>query len=291
MKKFLSGVFTVFAGIMLTSCFGTDDVQPGVEQIFVRETAIIDEYLQDNNITAEVDPFSLLRYETLSEGTGLAPYSGSFGLESVNIDYITTLLQTGDTVEVAENVDVDWDNLILGLQVGLRNVRESGRMAIYIPSVIAYGEQGQGDIPGNAILIYDITLNSFENPQLKNEVSFIQNFINTEGIPAVRHPSGLFYQITDQGDGPAPRWGSNVFVNYTGRLLETGDQFDQGQGASFNLSQLILGWQIGLQQMNQGGVARFFIPSSLGYGPDGSGSAIPPNATLDFTVELNSVTN
>ncbi len=274
------------ASVLLSGCFGTDDIQPGLEQRFIQETLLIDQYLQENNLDAEVDSYSTLRFEELLEGNGLAPYTAN----SVNLTYTTTLLATGDTVEVEQNVTIDWEDLILGLQVGLRNVRESGRMILYVPSVLAYGEQGKGDIPPNAILIYDITLNSFDLPQLRNEVSFIQSYLNDSSITATRHPSGIFYRINKPGVGARPTWSSGVLVDYAGKIIETQEPFDQGQGRSFNLSGVIQGWQIGLQEIGEGGDIDLFIPSTFAYGPEGRGS-IPPNASLQFNVELISVSN
>jgi FKBP-type peptidyl-prolyl cis-trans isomerase len=222
----------------------------------------------------------------------LSPFTGTAeDPESVNITYKTILLESEDTVEVAENVEVNWEDLNVGLRVGLRNVRESGRMLLFVPSVLAYGEQGQGDIPGDAILIYDITLNSFEHPQLKNEVSYIQAYLNDNSITAVKHPSGVFYRINELGEGAFPTWSSGVLVDYEGKLIESGEVFDQGLGRSFVLSELIDGWQIGLQQVREGGSVSLYIPSTFGYGPEGAGTSIPANASLEFDISLISVQN
>lgn len=285
MKNICIILVLLAATVGLSGCLGTDDIQPGLEQRFIQETLLIDEYLQDNNLDAQVDSYSTLRFEELLEGNGLAPYTAN----SVNLTYKTMLLATGDTVEVAENVNIDWNQLIVGLQVGLRNVRESGRMILYVPSVLAYGEQGQGDIPPNAILIYDITLNSFDLPQLKNEVSFIQSYVK-DSIVATRHPSGIYYRINEQGTGKRPTWGSGVFVDYEGKLMENEERFDGRMGSSLNLSSVIQGWQIGLQEIGEGGNIDLFIPSTFGYGEAGRGS-IPPNASLRFNINLISVSN
>lgn len=104
-------------------------------------------------------------------------------------------------------------------------------------------------------------------------------------------PGGL--QITDLkvGRGAVARSGDTVSVHYRGTLTN-GTEFDQsykrGEPFSFTLGagQVIRGWDQGVAGMRVGGKRRMVIPSSLGYGAQGAGNAIPPNATLVFMVEL-----
>jgi len=49
---------------------------------------------------------------------------------------------------------------------------------------------------------------------------------------------------------------------------------------------MIPGFIEGLDKMNFGDKAILFIPSNLGYGAQGAGGVIPPNANLIFEVEL-----
>ncbi len=102
--------------------------------------------------------------------------------------------------------------------------------------------------------------------------------------------SGL--QIIDLvvGEGDEAPTGATVTVHYTGWLAEDGRKFDssldRGAPATFSLGQVIQGWQEGIPGMKEGGKRRLIIPSELGYGAQGAGSTIPPNADLIFDVEL-----
>jgi FKBP-type peptidyl-prolyl cis-trans isomerase len=101
--------------------------------------------------------------------------------------------------------------------------------------------------------------------------------------------SGLQYQVIEQGDGPKPKATDKVTVHYRGTLVD-GTEFDssyqRGQPASFPLNGVIPGWTEGLQLMPVGSKYRFVVPPTLGYGEQGAGSSIGPNATLIFEVEL-----
>ena len=102
-------------------------------------------------------------------------------------------------------------------------------------------------------------------------------------------PSGLQYEVLEQGDGPKPEPTDQVVVHYTGKLID-GTVFDssveRGEPATFGVTQVIPGWVEALQLMNAGSKWRLFIPSALAYGPQGAGGIIGPNATLIFDVEL-----
>ena len=112
--------------------------------------------------------------------------------------------------------------------------------------------------------------------------------------------SGLKYMITKLGTGVQARAGQTVKVHYTGWLLagynadgtpKKGKQFDSSRGRgifSFPLGKrrVIRGWDIGVAMMKVGGRRILVIPPHLGYGASGAGTAIPPNATLIFDVEL-----
>lgn len=126
--------------------------------------------------------------------------------------------------------------------------------------------------------------------QLEIDGEIIDNYLQENGINnAVTDKSGLRYVVDAQGDGKFPTETSNVTVRYEGRLLSNGQVFDSNNtGVEFPLNRLILGWQIGIPKIQEGGKITLYVPSGLAYGPRGSG-AIPGNAVLIFDIELLSV--
>lgn len=122
-------------------------------------------------------------------------------------------------------------------------------------------------------------------------------------------PSGVKINFTTKGEGEKPAEGSKVKMNYAGYLAD-GTLFDSNireieekyemlnptkvakNGYVPMISDyskdasLIPGFKEGLLSMSIGDKATIFIPSQLGYGEQGAGGVIPPNADLVFELEL-----
>uniref|UniRef100_A0A7S0WTS9 FK506-binding protein n=1 Tax=Chlamydomonas leiostraca TaxID=1034604 RepID=A0A7S0WTS9_9CHLO len=103
------------------------------------------------------------------------------------------------------------------------------------------------------------------------------------------------FEIEDVAMGPAngklAKAGKKVAVRYTGRLKNNGKVFDSTKGkATFTfrlgVGEVIKGWDQGVEGMRVGDKRRIVVPPAMGYGSSGVRGAIPPNATLEFDVEL-----
>lgn len=114
--------------------------------------------------------------------------------------------------------------------------------------------------------------------------------------PKSAAPKYLVIKDLITGTGPVATRTLTVTVNYVGVLYHTGKVFDASwtdgnSPATFPLSGVIQGWQKGIPGMRVGGRRELIIPASLAYGAAGSGLTIPPNAPLEFVIDLLGVSN
>lgn len=119
--------------------------------------------------------------------------------------------------------------------------------------------------------------------------NIITKYIADHNLNAQSNSDGLYYVISNAGTGAQPGANSNVTVSYKG-YLTNGSVFDQtsSSGATFNLANVIKGWQEGIPLFKKGGNGILLIPSALGYGGQAQGS-IPANSVLVFEVTLINV--
>ncbi|MBE7420364.1 MAG: FKBP-type peptidyl-prolyl cis-trans isomerase [Ideonella sp.] len=101
--------------------------------------------------------------------------------------------------------------------------------------------------------------------------------------------SGLVFRPLKAGSGASPKASDTVRVHYRGTFPD-GKEFDssyaRGAPAEFPLDRVIKCWTEGVQKLKVGGKAKLTCPPAIAYGPRGAGGVIPPNATLQFEVEL-----
>jgi hypothetical protein len=123
-------------------------------------------------------------------------------------------------------------------------------------------------------------------------------------VPKIKRASdGLGVATIQPGHGPAITDGQTATVSYTGFLQANGEVFDyatanHGADAPTSLTftvladpeQVINGFDRAVRGMKVGETRVVAIPAALGYGPNGSGSSVPPNADLLFFIKLLSIT-
>lgn len=252
-----------------------------------------------------------LYYTIRREGEGQKPPVGS----QVKMNYTGQLL---DGTKFDSNTDTAFGHMtpfefklgaaqvIRGWDEGVALLGKGSQATFYIPSALAYGanatpgnKANPKGIPAYSCLVFDVELSDFTLPV--NEDAELQKFFSQRGITPQKTASGLYYLLTQQGNGPAIQNGQKAVMNYTGQLLD-GTKFDSNVDSAFGhvqpfefllgKGQVIKGWDEGIALLTKGSKATLFIPSNLAYGSQsmpGSGAnpkGIPANSTLIFDVEL-----
>ncbi len=118
----------------------------------------------------------------------------------------------------------------------------------------------------------------------------LADFFEKDSIQAEKTAEGLYYQITKTGNGAKPKLRDYIMLHFTGKLLN-GEVFEtslDGDPFVFQLGygQVIRGWDLGLQHFPVGSEGVLYIPAALGYGKNGAGQLIPPDAPLTFDIQV-----
>ncbi len=288
----------VLVSVMSRSEYKKDQFEKAQKESKI-EDSIFTDYFTRNNIKPQKTASGL--YYTISrEGTGELPKPG----QVMSVNYTGRFLE-GKTFD--SNTDPDFHHpepfpvplgrgaVIKGWDEGLALLKNGTKAVLYIPSGLAYGSQGNSNIPGNTILVFDVEIVGIKT-QAEHDDKLITDYIAKNKIKAKKTESGLYYRIIKEGKGDLPTKGEKLSVNYTGSMLD-GHKFDSNVDTNFHHAQplefplgqgvVIKGWEEGLALLPKGSKAVFIVPSGMAYGVKGhQESSIPPNAILLFDVEL-----
>lgn len=186
-------------------------------------------------------------------------------------------------VTLGESMQADIEDLDLdAFTDGMRDVFEGNDLALneeeMMEALVAFQAQSMQAREQEAAEIAQLNLEEGE--------AFLAE--NAERDEVEVTDSGLQYEVLESGDGATPGAEDTVEVNYEGMLLDGtvfDSSFERGQSVSFQVNQVIEGWQEALQLMSVGDSWMLYIPAELAYGEGGQGP-IGPNEMLTFRVEL-----
>lgn len=152
MKNILYVLAVLFLGI--GACKKDNYVDPRVQ--FGKDTVIINQFIEENNIDAVKDPYGIY-YQIIELGVGdTIPNDYS----KITVQYTGRLLN-GAVFDKTEN-DATYSeylgNLIGGWRLGIPKIRRGGKIRLIIPSGYGYGDVAKPGIPANSVLDFDIEL-------------------------------------------------------------------------------------------------------------------------------------
>ncbi len=268
------------------------------------DNANIQEYIQKNNLKVSQYKETDLFYEVLEPGTGNPiDFKKSFPVV-YTVKSLDGTYSSGDTMSFANRYADYFGYFPFGSGAAgtptvertgdfkevIREVLQNtnGKIRIIVPSRLMYGRDGipEQGIPSNASLDYVVTVHDnfedFENNWV------LPNMIKRAGLSIddlTKTEDGIYYKIATQGTGEAISIDSTLTMNYTLRRPD-GTTVETNTDYKAKLTNLIPAWIKVVPLLNKGGKIRLFTPSTQAYGASGSGTSIPPYASLDFEIEV-----
>lgn len=158
MKRIVT-LFLALATVCVVSGCDQDEVFNAEEQLDI-DIRLIDQYLADNNLIAEVDQSSQMRFIISQAGTG---DNADFG-NSVEVHYTGYLL---DGTEFDTSIGrgtftfvLGRGDVIAGWDIGFHKLSAGAQATLIIPSGLGYGNaRGPGgDLPPNSVLVFDVNV-------------------------------------------------------------------------------------------------------------------------------------
>jgi len=285
-SKILFGII-----LLASSCLETDP-GPSFEGQLAKDVQAIDDYLDANPGDPSdiiVRDASGIRLVITTVGTGLIPPNTGNNLK---VGYTGRLLSTGGVFDSNPAYLTKLSDVIDGWKIGLALLTEGAQAKLYIPSGWGYGTKGNGSIPPNANLVFDINLIDVvpTQPQvdrLNADIATIDTYLSSNAIAAVSHPSGIRYVTTQPGPGGSPTLYDRVKINFKAMLLTDGSVileglFEPSPTFSSRVVNYPHGVLVGMQLMAAGSKTTFYVPSVLVTGLQN----VPANAIVIFEVEL-----
>jgi FKBP-type peptidyl-prolyl cis-trans isomerase FkpA len=306
MLKKLSGYILALAGltIIFTSC------KKEYESIQETDSAKITNFIAKNNLTGMMPDSAKTGYYyqivnpgtvgSLLKNSDTVLYTGSFkGMESGTTYFATASYYNLNTFVGYAN-SISYNSLtynVPAIRDVMLKMRRGGTARVLLPSYLAFGRNGAGDIPSNENI--DLTITTFpDTSQAQLDDRLISEFVASKGLTGMtKDPSGVWYSIITPGTGDvAITANSSITATYTLRFTDGLVLQTLTEAAPFDFSlppgeAALRAWiRIIPGKIRKGGKIRLIIPSRLGYGKTGT-TGIPGNTILDFDVEVATITN
>jgi len=162
----LKGLSSAAAG--KESPFDLPKIGPAMDEFMQKKQAVYLEKMKKQSVAAAAEFFaklksnknvielpSGLRYEIVKPGEGAFPKP----TDTVKVHYTGKLVDgtTFDSsVDRGEPAEFPLDQVIPGWTEGIQKVNKGGKIKLYVPAALAYGDEGRPGIPPGATLVFDV---------------------------------------------------------------------------------------------------------------------------------------
>ena len=297
LRLFSGSLFIVLCSFFLSACVDSEEGYDYYGQLS-KDIQTIDAHLTSIGATNVIKDIRGLRMVVTELGTGLPANT----FNRVKVSYVGKVLKNTTPFETGTASGSPLSGYIDGWIIGLSTLPAGSKATLYVPSPLAYGQEAKSSIPANSILEFDIFFQDVEETELerqklKADTTAIDNYVTQKGITdVVNDTTGIRYKITSQGTGAKPAWYTKIRVKLDYRLLTNDGTvvFSQTLEPTSTFDSRVIdyihGLKVGLQKLNDGGKATFYIPSGLAYGSNdifnGSSIIFPKDSNLIIEAEL-----
>jgi len=286
--------------IILQSCLKNDDGDYyDAYGILAEDIIKIEEYLQNNNIDAEMDSSTGVFYQIHRQGEGYKTIQGVEvevhyqGLTLDGNEFVNTFGAGPKTITLG-NPDSYPPTVTGGVTIGLSLMKEGDSATVYTPSPYGFQDKYYQGVPANSILVYNIKFEDVKN--LSEDYEKIDQYIIDKNMMVEIEPEyGMRYVIHREGNNISPEPGAAISTHYQLELLDGSiiqSSFDTG--ITFDLvygkGDVIPGFEMGLSQLHENDSATIFVPSIYGY-KDVAQNEIPANSVLIFILDITRISN
>jgi FKBP-type peptidyl-prolyl cis-trans isomerase len=145
-------------------------VGPAMDEFIQKRQAALLQSMKTKNMGEAADFFTKLaanknvielpdglRYEILKPGDGPAPKL----TDTVRVNYVGTLLngtEFDSSIKRGQPAEFELNKVIVGWSEGLQKTGKGGKIKLYVPPQLAYGDDGRPGIPPGSVLIFEIEL-------------------------------------------------------------------------------------------------------------------------------------
>ena len=284
----LALVAALFTAAFFLSCKDTY-IDPAVAN-FTRDTTDISVYIKKNGLTVQSAALGVKYQIITANPAGRLPVQGD-ELEFTFLVRSLGGIGSDSTKKDSSNYNpFGLGKMLTGLEIGFGKLREGEKAIFLFPSYVAYGDRPIGIapnvLPANSPVRFDVFLKA-----VRSEDAQIEDYIVRSKLKNVdKQPTGLRVSKTVSATtGAALTDGQKVTVKYSGKLLRTGNVFDNNSGNTYDVTlgrnQVVPGFEAGIKALKVGEKATIIFPSSLGYGSTGQGPILP-YTPLAFDIEI-----
>lgn len=277
-KKHLLTIAIFILSILFYGCL--DASESDYERQVREADEFLEEYLTSNSIDAEKQS-SGVHLEVINENEDGKEVVEDhivgilYNMRHLEGDYLVeSYADTSNPVWFSNSYNAAYSSIYpAGLNYEIGKMREGEKYRFYIPSYQAFGDYHYDDlfdIYSHFMVEVDLIEVKTEEEMYELELEKIQNYIETNEPDAESYPNGLYYVVSEEGDGEKPSSGGQIELYYTrkyldGTVIESTEE-DEPITVNLNNNELVEGLEDGIPLMQEGEKAVFIMPSKLAFG-------------------------